>query len=283
METIGYICSALIGISLGLMGAGGSILTLPVLVYFFGIDPLLGVRYSLFIIGSTSIAAILPRIKKGEVLFLQGGVFGLISIIVVWSTRTFLMPVIPEKMVWWGYNIRFSAISMVAFSLIMMLASKAMITTALTKNSKRVDTTSEWKMILAAVTTGLLTGMLGAGGGFLIVPTLILIFRIEMKKAIGTSLLVISMNAVVGFLSEMNYTNFDWNLIILITIIALLGSFVGQRISSIIDTVRLRKSFGWFIFIMAIVILTGQTIQALHQKKTIVQVATKKHENRTTL
>jgi uncharacterized membrane protein YfcA len=256
MEAFGYISALLIGLSLGLLGAGGSILTLPMMVYFFKVEPTQAVRYSMFVVGSTSMAATIPRLKKGEVLILQGSIFALISIIVVYLTRHFLLNLIPPILFLSEHLIlNRETVNMVAFSVLMLCASKSLISSRKEENTIRASKPSELTIIAVAIMTGLLTGLLGAGGGFLIVPALMMFFHLDIKKAIATSLFIISLNTIAGFLCDYNQNATDWKLLVVTTLIALLGSLIGQQIAVRIPTSALKKSFGWFILTMAIIIL----------------------------
>ncbi|KQN36144.1 MAG: sulfite exporter TauE/SafE family protein [Chryseobacterium sp.] len=259
MELIGYLLSGLIGISLGLMGAGGSILTVPLLVYFFNIDSIQAARYSLFIVGVSSASAMIPKIKRKEILMLQGSLFSIISLLVVCVIRRFITPQIPA-VVWHSEKIylTYSSLSMILFSILMLYASVLMLKREKIKCGKILKPINEFVLFGTAIFTGLVTGFLGAGGGFIIVPALILFFNMEIRKAIGTSLFIIVINSCAGFLSEIDQQSTDWTLILNITCISLIGSFIGNKISLQVDTMRLKIYFGWLIILMAICILSTQ-------------------------
>jgi uncharacterized membrane protein YfcA len=258
MEIAGYIASILIGISLGLIGGGGSILTVPVLVYLFHLDAVLATTYSLFIVGSTSFVGSLTYFKKGLVKFKTAIIFGIPSIITVFLTRTFIVHSIPLIIIQVGdFVITKSIFIMVLFAVLMLAASISMIK----KSSKPLEPEDEnqkfnFPLIIAeGAAVGVLTGLVGAGGGFLIIPALINFLKLPMKKAIGTSLVIISMNSLIGFLFSLFHTSVDWSFLFTITLIATAGIFIGSYLSTKIDGIRLKPAFGWFVLIMGIYIL----------------------------
>jgi uncharacterized membrane protein YfcA len=262
MEVIGYLSTLLIGLSLGLMGAGGSILTVPVMVYFFRLEPASAVRYSLFIVGSTSAVASIPKYQKGEILLKKGIIFASISILMVWLIRSFVIPVIPAILFRSdSITLTFGTLSMIVFSLLMILAAKTMIgPKADCIADKTEKSTSISVLIGCALATGVLTGLLGAGGGFLIVPALTLFFNLDIKKAVGTSLFIISLNTISGFMTDMRIGGIDWIFLMVSAGLAILGAFMGQRISHLFNTKQLRLCFGWFILVLAVIILALQTV-----------------------
>lgn len=260
MQVIGYFSTLLIGLSLGLTGAGGSVLTVPVLVYFFRLEPASAVRYSLFIVGSTSSISSIAKFKQGEVLFKKGIIFASISIVMVWLIRSFIIPKIPAVLWHWhGVTLTFGMLSMIIFSLLMMMAARTMMQAKNDCDLEQVEKSNSISVLIGcAVATGVLTGFLGAGGGFLIVPTLTLFFHLDIKKAVGTSLFIISLNTLSGFLSDLGLQEVNWTFLLLTTVLAITGAVAGQRISHLFNTRQLRLCFGWFILILAIVILALQ-------------------------
>jgi len=187
---------------------------------------------------------------------LQGSIFALISIIVIYLTRHFLLNLIPPILFSHGHFILTrETVNMSAFALLMLCASKSLISSVQEDEKIRKNLPSALTLIAIAIFTGILTGLLGAGGGFLIVPALIMFFQLNIKKAIATSLFIISLNTIAGFLCDFKQNGTDWKLLILTTMVALSGSFIGQRVAINISTPLLKKGFGWFILIMAIIIL----------------------------
>ena len=260
---IGYFASLLIGISLGLIGGGGSILTVPVMVYLFGLQPLLATSYSLFIVGSTSMFGALNNLRKGLVNVKAALLFGASSIATVFLTRKFLVPAIPKNVFSIGGVIITEAmLTMVLFALLMLVASISMI-----RNKKVVsdqETEQEdfkiGKLIIYGITIGLVTGLLGAGGGFLLIPALVLLLKLPMKKAIGTSLMIIALNSLIGFTGDIGHFTIDWFFLLKITAIAVAGIFIGGALSKKIRGEQLKKGFGWFVLIMGIYIIVKETI-----------------------
>lgn len=262
MEILAYIASALIGISLGLIGGGGSILTVPVLVYLFGISPLLSTSYSLFIVGSTSLIGAFNNYKKGAVSVRTALLFGASSITTVFLTRKFLIPLIPKQLFTiGGFQITEPILTMVLFALLMMGASYGMI-----RNDGKVTDQAEnkgnnyLKLFVFGIGIGLTTGLLGAGGGFLLIPTLVLFLGMPMKKAVGTSLLIIALNSLIGFVGDIGHFTIDWPFLLKITGIAVAGIMLGGVLGKHVNSDQLKKGFGWFILVMGIYIITHEII-----------------------
>lgn len=259
MEIIGYIAAALIGISLGLIGGGGSILTVPVLVYIFHINATLATSYSLFIVGSTSLVGAVSNYIKGWVNVRIALLFGITSISTVFITRKFILPAIPEKIGRIGsFLVTAPFLTMVLFALLMLLAAGSMIRNKkyLSEHSKRKPSGMALPKLLGyGVGVGLVTGLLGAGGGFLIIPTLVLLIGIPMKEGIGTSLMIIAMNSLLGFTGDLGHVILDWKFLLIITAIAIAGILAGMAIGKKIPGEKLKKGFGWFVLAMGIYIL----------------------------
>ena len=263
MELAGYIASLFIGISLGLIGGGGSILTVPVMVYLFGLQPLLATSYSLFVVGSTSFVGAFNNLRKGMVNVKAALLFGASSIATVFLTRKFLVPAIPKDIFTIrGFTITESMLTMVLFAILMLVASVSMI-----RNKKVVKHEEEnkdhfrfGKLVTYGITIGLVTGLLGAGGGFLLIPALVLLLKLPMKKAIGTSLMIIALNSLVGFTGDLGHFSIDWFFLVKVTAIAIAGIFIGGALSKKIPGEKLKKGFGWFVLVMSIYIIVKETI-----------------------
>jgi uncharacterized protein len=260
MEIMGFILAALVGVSLGLIGGGGSILTVPILVYLMGINPLLATSYSLFIVGSTSMAGAVNNYRKGFVNIKTALLFGLSSFSTVFITRKIIMPVIPSVIFSTAnFSITHEMATMVLFAVLMLLAGIAMIrsreeTPAANAVSAQKDT-SIVPLLLYGILIGLATGFLGAGGGFLIIPALVLILKMPMKQAVGTSLLIIALNSLIGFTGDLGHFKIDWKFLIPITLFAIAGIFAGGFLGKNIEGEKLKKAFGWFVLLMGIYIL----------------------------
>jgi len=258
MEILGYLASVMIGISLGLIGGGGSILTVPVLVYLFGIDPVPATAYSLFIVGATSLIGAYPKYRHGQVSIKTAIIFGIPSIIAVYATRRFIIPNIPDTIFSTEtVTLTKPVMLMVLFALLMIFASISMIRDNEEKNDNGNGRQQfNYPMIvLEGAGVGILTGMVGAGGGFLIIPALVLLSKLPMKLAIGTSLLIIAMKSLIGFTGDLSHYTMNWKLLLLVTILAILGIFTGNWLSHKIPGEKLKTAFGWFVLIMAIYII----------------------------
>jgi uncharacterized membrane protein YfcA len=257
MEVAGYIASVLIGLSLGLIGGGGSILTVPVLVYLFKVEPVTATSYSLFIVGSTSLAGALPKYRQGLLDLKTAFIFGVPSIIAVFATRKFLVPSIPQKVFTIGdLVITKPILLMLLFAVLMITASFSMIKTNKQQPAELPVQYYNYPMItLEGVVVGVLTGLVGAGGGFLIIPALVLFCKLPMKKAVGTSLLIIAAKSLIGFTGDLSNYAMDWNLLLSVTAAAVAGIFIGNRLSNKISGDKLKKAFGWFVLAMGIYII----------------------------
>lgn len=257
MIIAGYIASVFIGLSLGLIGGGGSILTVPVLVYLFGVDPVLATAYSLFIVGTTSLVGAFPKYKHGEINLKTAVIFGIPSIIAVYATRAYIVPAIPTVLFTIGNVVMNKALlMMMLFAILMVLASISMIRDKDKEEKETGEQVFNYPMILLEGTVvGVLTGLVGAGGGFLIIPALVLLSKLPMKQAIGTSLLIIAAKSLIGFTGDPGKQTMDWQLLISVTILAIIGIFMGNVLSKKVSAHRLKKGFGWFVLVMGIYII----------------------------
>ncbi|MBS1730391.1 MAG: sulfite exporter TauE/SafE family protein [Bacteroidetes bacterium] len=257
MIAIGYIASILIGFSLGLIGGGGSILTVPVLVYLFHLDPVLSTAYSLFIVGSTSLAGGLRFYPKKLIDFQAVWMFGIPSIITVLLTRKYLLPIIPDTLFTIGsFELQKGTFLMLVFALLMIVSAARMIhQNKIEEIAGEKKTNYLFRLIMQGFFVGIVTGLLGAGGGFLIIPALVLLMKIPMKKAVGTSLVIIAINSLSGFIFSLHSIEVNWQLLLTITGIAIVGVLVGIAFSDKVSAASLKKSFGWFVLAMAIYII----------------------------
>ncbi|MFT4642439.1 MAG: putative membrane protein YfcA [Candidatus Azotimanducaceae bacterium] len=255
---LGYVGALFIGVILGLIGGGGSILTVPVLVYLLYMNPIIATAYSLFIVGVSSLFGAIKNIQKGLVDFRTAIVFSIPAFIAVYSTRKFIVPRIPEKLFFVGdYEVTRDVGIMVFFAMIMLLASISMIFI------KREDVNEEETIVkynypmitIEGLVVGIITGLIGAGGGFLIIPALVLLAKLPMKKAVATSLLIIAIKSLIGFIGDVENLEIDWNFLLTFTSISVVGMFIGIYLNKFIDGKKLKKAFGWFVFIMGIYII----------------------------
>ncbi len=265
LTIFGLFASTLIGISLGLIGGGGSILTVPVLVYLFGVDPVLATAYSLFIVGLSSLVGAFPKYKSGMIDLKTAVVFGIPSIVAVFVTRKVLVPAIPATLFSVGELAFTKALAMMLlFAILMVAASVSMIRD---KKKEELESTAprvfNYPMILLEGTVvGVLTGLVGAGGGFLIIPALVMLSKLPMKQAVGTSLLIIAAKSLIGFTGDVmeNSSQMNWSLLSVVTALAIAGIFIGNRLSKKMDGAALKKGFGWFVLVMGIYIIVKELV-----------------------
>jgi uncharacterized membrane protein YfcA len=262
MEILGYISAILIGLSLGLIGGGGSILTVPILVYLLGVDAAdTAPAYSLFVVGFASLIGAIIKYRQNYVDLKTAAIFGVPAIIAVYTTRRFLVPAIPYE-IFTIENFIFTKriFVMGLFAILMILASVSMI-----KSRKEVEQTEDKKfnyplILIEGVIVGVLTGMVGAGGGFIIIPALVMLSNLPMKKAIGTSLAIIAAKSLFGFLGDLSVIIIDWKMLLIFTSLAVAGIFGGHQLSHKIDGSKLKKGFGFCVLIMGIIIIVKETL-----------------------
>jgi len=253
IELVGFGASILIGVSLGLIGGGGSILTLPVLVYLLHIDPVLSTAYSLFIVGSTSLVGSVSFMKKKLVNYRAAVVFAVPSFITVFLTRKFLVPIIPDPLFSVAeFEMTKNMGIMIFFAMIMLAASYSMIRKSTVQASNEEEELKfNYPMIaLEGGLVGVLTGIVGAGGGFLIIPALVLFARLPMKMAVGTSLLIIAAKSLIGFLGDLSNLTIEWSFLLTFTSLSVVGIFLGSYLSKFIPGEKLKTAFGWFVLVM---------------------------------
>jgi uncharacterized membrane protein YfcA len=258
MEVAGYLASICIGIILGLLGGGGSILSIPILVYLFHVEPVLASAYSLFIVGMTSFVGAIPKYRDHLVNLRTGFVFGIPSVASIFITRKWIVPSIPDVIVSFDdfiFTKRFLLLGL--FAALMILASVSLIRekTELQNDDNKFRT---GLVILEGLLIGFLTGLVGAGGGFLIIPALVLLTGLPFKTAVGTSLFIIAINSLMGFLGDVLNTEMNWTFLLTITALAIVGIMIGNAAQKKIPSSKLRKIFGWFILVMGIYILSRE-------------------------
>ncbi|HET54985.1 MAG TPA: sulfite exporter TauE/SafE family protein [Ignavibacteria bacterium] len=265
LEILGYIAALFIGIALGLIGGGGSILTVPILVYLLNIDPVPATAYSLFIVGLTALVGSFTYIKRKEISFSTVFVFAVPSFMAVFLTRKFIVPAIPGELFQLGSFILTKDIFiMILFAALMIAASVSMI-----KKSKfsPVDSVIKFNypmIFFEGIAVGILTGLVGAGGGFLIIPALVILAKLPMKVAVGTSLLIIAVKSLIGFTGDIG-TNLtvDWIFLFVISGLSVIGIFFGSYFSKFISNEKLKPVFGYFVLVMGIYIITREVYTSL--------------------
>jgi uncharacterized protein len=262
LMTVGYFASVLIGIFLGLIGGGGSILTVPVLVYLFGIEPVIATAYSLFIVGMTSLVGAVSKFRDGLVNIKTAVIFGIPAMIAVYLSRAVVVPMIPQFVTLGGAVITKAMLLMGLFALLMVFASISLLRDKpelVSESEVKEPQVFQYPMILIeGAIIGLLTGLVGAGGGFLIIPALVLFSKLPMKQAIGTSLVIIAAKSLLGFWGDLGQNRMDWSLLLTISSLAILGVFIGNWLSRKIDGEKLKQAFGIFVLLLGIGILLNE-------------------------
>ena len=256
MEITGYAASVLIGLSLGLIGGGGSILTVPILVYFFMIDPIIATTYSLFVVGLTSSAGATSHYRKGNVNLKIALIFGIPSLIAVFIMRKWVMPAMPHHLLNIGsFELTKSVLLMLVFAVLMLAASFSMI-----RKKKEVlisdSPLSYTKLVLQSIVVGIITGFVGVGGGFLIIPSLVLFAGLPMKKAVGTSLMVMTISSLLGVLGDVSrHAPINYIFLMLFSAFAIVGIIAGSYLTKYITDTKLKPAFGWFVLLMGVFVL----------------------------
>lgn len=258
MDTItilGYIGALLIGVILGLMGGGGSILTVPLLVYLLGYNPVVATAYSLFVVGSSSIAGVVQKFKKGMVDLKTGFSFVFPSFLAVYISRRYLVPNIPDTL--WSpgdFTLTREMGLMVFFAAVMLYSAIAMISSK-ENDGQPYKKPAYYRIFIQGVIIGLITGIVGAGGGFLYVPALVLWSGLPMKKAVGTSLVIISVNSLIGFTGDIQTLEIEWPFLLTFSALTLTGVLIGGLLSKYISNIYLKKGFGIFTLLMGFYII----------------------------
>ena len=254
MEILGYVGALFIGLVLGLTGGGGSILTVPILVYLMSVSPVTATAYSLFIVGTTSTFGAIQNYRKNLVDIKNGFIFAIPSFIAVYLTRKFIVPRIPEIIIESPILITKNTFLMLFFAVIMIFGALSV----LKKKSQDNNNEEKRNLILIGIQTftiGIIIGLVGAGGGFLIIPSLILFAKLPMRKAVGTSLFIIAMNSLVGFIGDVQNLEIDWLFLLTFSAISVVGIFIGMYLTKYTNESQLKKIFAYFVLVMAAIIL----------------------------
>ncbi len=263
IEILGFFGAILIGVVLGLIGGGGSILTVPVFVYLLSINPVTATAYSLFVVGVSSLIGAIKNIRKKLVDFKTAIVFSFPAFIAVYGTRKFLIPAIPDILYQFEYFTLTKDIGiMVFFALIMLLASYSMIR-GKCKHCDDEHAIIKYNyplILLEGLIVGVLTGIVGAGGGFLIIPALVILARLPMKKAVATSLLIIAIKSLIGFIGDVENLSINWPFLLIFTSFSILGILIGVWMNKFIEGRKLKKYFGWFVLLMGAYILIKELL-----------------------
>ncbi len=256
MEILGFVMALVIGLSLGLIGGGGSILAVPVLTYMFSYDEKVSTAYSLFIVGIAALLGGLKQNKSSNVDWRTAVVFGLPAMVGVWAIRQFLIPVLPDVLFpLFGFDITRRMGMLGLLSIMMLMASYSMITDKKKMKGVGIRKFNYPLIITEGILVGSFTGFVGAGGGFLIIPALVVLADLEIKKAIGTSLIIIAMKSLMGFfLGDAIQMQIDWNFLLFFSAITIVGMFIGTYVGKHIDSNKIKKGFGYFILLMGVFI-----------------------------
>jgi uncharacterized membrane protein YfcA len=259
MIVLALVLSLVIGLSLGLLGGGGSILTLPILRYVLHVEAHSAIAVSLVVVGTTSLAALVPHARRGRVRWRTGAIFGAASMVGAFGAGRFAH-LVPASVL----LVLFGAM-MLATAAAMMLGGRRARAAAPAAAAQPVVARElpVGKVLAEGVAVGAVTGLVGAGGGFLVVPALVLLGGLPMDVAVGTSLLVIAMKSFAGFAGYAGHTPIDVSLALLVTGAAVVGSVAGGALAGRISPDHLRKAFAWFVVVMAIFILGQELPRAL--------------------
>lgn len=267
MVIIGFIAFLCIGLILGLIGGGGSILGVPVLVYIMCYTADVATGYSLFIVGLTSLIGALAYLRKGEISAEAIFQFAIASLTTVFCVRKFVMPAIPQTMYLGSIEISKHVLIMVLFAILILFSSYSMIKKRKYSriNEVKWDEFAKSPMgvpfvILLGIIVGFITGFVGAGGGFIIVPVLIFFLRLSFKKAVGTSLCIIALNSLIGFAGNIGNQTINWLFLLEISGVCAVGILIGSLLSNKVSSQKLRPAFGWFTLVVGVFVLVKELV-----------------------
>lgn len=259
MEFWAYLGALIMGFTLGVFGGGGSILTVPILVYLAQVEAVTATSYSLFVVGTTAALGSIRNHKKGNIAWTKGLVFALPSLVGVIASRTYLLPAIPQQFNLGGWFLDKDALILILFAGLMVLAAFSMI-----RKPKPTQATGKDKSLLLVGLDGLvvggLTGLVGAGGGFLIVPALVLLLGMEMKKAVATSLVIIALKSSAGFVSDLwQGMPVEWTFLLVFSGLSMAGMLLGLKAAERVPSAKLKRGFGFFVLVMGLIIIWKET------------------------
>lgn len=261
MEILGYIGALFIGLVMGILGGGGSILAVPILAYIFHLDEKTATAYSLFIVGSTGLVGGLKQAYHKLVDWSSVLTFGLPAVLGITLMRALVIPKLPENLFHIQEFVVTRRMGMFGlFALLMLLAAYSMLND---KRAYQATQKSQFHPLILSegLFIGALTGLVGAGGGFLIVPALMVINQLDMKTASATSLVIIAINSLMGFfIGDAFHLTIDWSFLGVFVIISMIGIFIGTLINQYVPVNILKKSFAIFIILMAIFIFIQEFI-----------------------
>jgi uncharacterized membrane protein YfcA len=260
MEVIGYACAMLVGIFLGMLGSGGSILTVPIMVYLLHIDPVDATGYSLFVVGLTSAIGCATYLQRKLVDITIAVIFGAPSILSVFLTRKFLMPAIPDPVISLSFlMVSKSLFILTLYGLLMVVVAFRMIFFSDFQSSipKKDQEVNYLFLVGIGFLAGILSGILGVGGGFIFIPALVILAKIPIRKSVGTSLFIIAFNSLSGFAGEVmvKHEVMDYRFLAFFTLLSIAGIFIGLRLTFKFNQQQLKEIFGWSVLLLGAGIL----------------------------
>jgi len=259
-EIFAYLGALLIGLVMGMIGSGGSILSVPIYTYLFGMPTLEATTYSLFVVGTTSLIGTIPYLKKRQIELNHILYFGLSSVIAVISIRALILPNLPNVLLTTDYFVvKKDPFFLVIFALLMGFSAYKMIKKKRLSGKTNPQHSKEL-LIIQGIGIGTLTGFIGAGGGFLIIPALVIILGLDMRKAIGTSLCIITLNSLLGFASSVKHVEIHWGQLLFFTSLSIIGIILGNTFSKKINNEKLKPMFGWFLITIGSYIIIKELI-----------------------
>lgn len=257
IQILGYTGALAIGLVLGLMGSGGSLMAVPIFAYIFHLSPVTTTAYSLFVVGTSAAVPTLQNLKTGLINVRLALIFGIPAFISVYGVRRYLMPALPENwLVLDTLLISRDKVIMVLFGLLLLAAALTMIYKRISLVKSHRSTKCNFTLLIfEGILVGSVTGIVGIGGGFLIIPALVFLLKIPIKEAIATSLFIIAFKSLIGFLGDMAYLEINWFFLLVFTVLSIFGILLGRYFSSYIHEEKLQRGFGWFALTMAIFVL----------------------------
>ncbi len=266
-EILGFLIAIIVGLTMGLLGGGGSILAVPIFVYILNIETVIATGYSLFVVGAAALVGAYRYFQQGLVNLKIALIFGAPSLIMVYLTRAYIVPALPDPFLSFDYFILTKNAALIVFFAIIMLISSTLMILKGAKQQKKDDTKEISKkplnipfLIIDAALVGLIAGLVGAGGGFLIVPSLVFLARIPMKEAIATSLFIIAINSLLGFLGDWQQHEIDWRFLLPFTSFTIVGILLGTHFCKYVPAARLKQIFGYMVLLIAFFILYKEFI-----------------------
>lgn len=259
-QILAYAAALLIGLSLGLVGSGGAVLTVPILTYGFGIPPTLATGYSLGIVGITSLFGVYRNLIRKQLNLKIALPFAIPTLIGVISTRNLILPRIPNViMTFRGLSFSKDMFIMTLLATLLLVSAFNMIQDRPGKPLPANRKLNLFQACSMGLGIGILAGITGIGGGFIIIPALVGLIKLDMKEAVATSLTIVALNSSIGFLTDFHmHEAIDWQLFLTITAIAVAGIILGMRFGKHIPSEKLKPGFGWFILVAGVYIFARE-------------------------